>query len=194
MPATPVFRHAIRTSSFGPIAIVWREAGKGPKVQRIFLPTEGEPEEPASVFPGSRRGRHPRITELTDAILRFLDGSDVTFSLETIALDICSPFQRRVLRAEHRIPRGWVSTYGGIAAHLGIPFGGRAVGRALATNPFPIVIPCHRAVRSEGMLGGYQGGTAMKRVLLEFEGAAISEDGRICTPKLFYRSAQVSGS
>ena len=180
------FKHVIRTSSFGRIAIVWREAADGVRIQRIFPPSESSRGEPGFAFPKSRRGRHPLITELADAMVSFLDGSDVTFSLEMIALDTCSLFQRRVLRAEYRIPRGWVSTYGGIAAHLGVPAGGRAVGRALATNPFPIVIPCHRAVRSGGELGGYQGGIAMKRALLEYEGVEISDDGKILQPKLFY--------
>lgn len=184
----PGFKHVIRTSPFGAIGIVWHEAADYPRVQRIFLPTDNTLEELRSVFPESQRGRNPLITELADAMVSFLGGSDVAFSLGMIALDACSSFQRRVLGAEHRIPRGWVSTYGGIAAHLGVPAGARAVGRALATNPFPIIIPCHRAVRSGGELGGYQGGTAMKRALLEYEGIKISDDGRILRPKLFYPS------
>jgi methylated-DNA-[protein]-cysteine S-methyltransferase len=178
----------VRTSSFGKIAIVWRVLAARPEVLKIFLPTENTAEEVGTVFPKSRPGKHPRITELADTMLRFFDGSDVTFSLDIIALDACSQFQRRVLRAEYRIPRGWVSTYGGIAAHLGVPRGSRAVGRALATNPFPIIIPCHRAIRSGGELGGYQGGAAMKRTLLEHEGVEVSDDGRILNPRFFYRS------
>lgn len=185
-------KHEIRTSSFGTIAIVWRETAGEPRIQRIFLPTKSTERELWSVFPESRRGRDPLIRELADAIVSFLEGSAVTFSLDMIALDTCSLFQRRVLRAEYRIPRGWVSTYGGIAAHLGVPAGGRAVGRALATNPFPIIIPCHRAVRSGGELGGYQGGMAMKRALLEYEGVEISDDGRILRPMLFYSPPQAT--
>ncbi len=88
--------------------------------------------------------------------------------------------------AEYGIPRGSVSTYGRMAAHLGIPGGARAVGNALATNPFPIVIPCHRAIRSDGTLGGYQGGLAMKRILLEQEGVVIDDRGRVRSTKLYY--------
>jgi methylated-DNA-[protein]-cysteine S-methyltransferase len=60
------------------------------------------------------------------------------------------------------------------------------VGNALATNPFPIVIPCHRAIRSDGTLGGYQGGLAMKRALLEQEGVDLDERGKVLSPRLFY--------
>jgi methylated-DNA-[protein]-cysteine S-methyltransferase len=60
------------------------------------------------------------------------------------------------------------------------------VGNALARNPFPLIVPCHRAIRSDGRLGGYQGGPAMKRALLEFEGVAAAADGRVLSPRMFY--------
>jgi methylated-DNA-[protein]-cysteine S-methyltransferase len=90
------------------------------------------------------------------------------------------------LRAEHGIPRGSVSTYQLIAAHLGRPKGGRAVGNALANNPFPIIIPCHRAFRSDRSLGGYQGGLAMKRALLEKEGIGFDRTGRVQAMRWHY--------
>jgi methylated-DNA-[protein]-cysteine S-methyltransferase len=79
-----------------------------------------------------------------------------------------------------------VSTYQRIAQYLGNPRGARAVGTALATNPFPIIIPCHRAIRSDGTLGGYQGGLPMKRVLLEMEGIRVDERGRVAVDHFFY--------
>ena len=96
------------------------------------------------------------------------------------------PRIQRVLRAEHRIPRGWVSTYSRIAAYVGVPGSARAVGNALAQNPFPILIPCHRAIRADGSLGGYQGGTAMKRVLLEREGQTFSPTGEVLLQQVYY--------
>jgi methylated-DNA-[protein]-cysteine S-methyltransferase len=84
-----------------------------------------------------------------------------------------------VLLAEYRIPRGRVSTYGAVAKHIGVPRGARAVGNALARNPFPIVIPCHRAIRADGSLGGYRGGLVMKRALLELEGVRVTAEGQV---------------
>jgi methylated-DNA-[protein]-cysteine S-methyltransferase len=110
----------------------------------------------------------------------------VVFDLTNMAMDVCGEFQRKVLLAEYRIPRGWVSTYGRIAAHIGVQGGGRAAGRALATNPFPIVIPCHRAVQSDGSIGGYQGGSDMKRALLEMEGVMFSPKGGVIMEKVYY--------
>ncbi|MBC7317034.1 MAG: MGMT family protein, partial [Chloroflexi bacterium] len=108
----------------------------------------------------------------------------VAFPLDLVAWEGCSPFQKRVLLADYAIPRGQVSTYGLIAAHLGMPNAARAVGRALATNPFPILIPCHRAIRSDRTLGGYQAGLAMKRALLEMEGVRFAGE-RVVGP-LYY--------
>ncbi|HUT21711.1 MAG TPA: MGMT family protein, partial [Anaerolineae bacterium] len=62
----------------------------------------------------------------------------------------------------------------------------RAVGNALARNPFPLVIPCHRAIRAGGTLGGYQGGSGMKRALLEIEGVQFSGEGRVVAPRTYY--------
>ncbi|MBP7527171.1 MAG: MGMT family protein [Syntrophorhabdaceae bacterium] len=113
-------------------------------------------------------------------------GEDIRFPLDAIRLDLCPAFQQRVLHAEHAIPRGSVSTYGLIARRLNNPNGARAVGSALATNPFPIVIPCHRAIRSDGDLGGFQGGLAMKRALLEMEGVEFRDAHHVATRRFHY--------
>jgi methylated-DNA-[protein]-cysteine S-methyltransferase len=68
---------------------------------------------------------------------------------------------------------------------LGKPSGGCAVGQALANNPFPTIIPCHRAIHSDRALGGYQGGLAMKRALLEMEVISFDGTGRIATEDFF---------
>ncbi len=86
----------------------------------------------------------------------------------------------RVYRLTSQIPKGKVTTYGAIAKKLGKPRASRAVGRILGANPHPIVVPCHRVVRSDGGLGGYTSprGIEMKIELLTNEGVEI-EDGRI---------------
>ena len=137
-------------------------------------------------FPDAGLLSCPAIAELGRRIQRFLEGDAVGFELSLLALERCSEFQRRVLLAEHEIPRGWVSTYGRIARSLGVPRGARAVGRALSRNPFPIIIPCHRAIRSDGQLGGFQGGLKMKQALLELEGVEVAQTGRVLTDRFYY--------
>ena len=176
------------SSAFGTLGIVWQETDDGPKVQRVFLPNERTPMEKLvqATFVDASPRSCPAIAELGERIQRFLEGEAVDFELEMIALERCSEFQRRVLVAEYRIPRGWVSTYGRIARHLGIPGGARAVGGALSRNPFPIIIPCHRAIRANGELGGFQGGQSMKRALLELEGIEFSPSGKVLTNRIHY--------
>jgi methylated-DNA-[protein]-cysteine S-methyltransferase len=119
----------------------------------------------------------PRIVESPislDPVRRELDeyfaGRRREFDL---ALDwaLIAPFGRRVLRMTAAIPYGGHLSYGEIAAEAGSPRGARAAGNALGSNPIPIVIPCHRVLRSGGALGGYGGGLDRKRFLLELEGA-----------------------
>jgi len=181
-------RYIVGRTRFGPAVILWETRADGPMVRQILISRPGQSAEISlkELIPDSVPSSCGLIDDLAGRIAAFLDGADVRFALELVRLDLCPPFQQRVLLAEYGIPRGLVSTYGRIAAHLGTPGGARAVGNALATNPFPIVIPCHRAIRSNGTLGGYQGGLAMKRVLLEQEGMVIDERGRVRSPKLYY--------
>jgi len=175
-------------SRFGPFVLLWADAGNGPRVERVLLPLDGEPtEEMLHVQRTLGRTRScPAMRGLAQEITRALEGEKVTFSIEMLALERFSDFQQRVSRAEYAIPRGWVSTYGRIAEHLGVPGGARAVGRALATNPFPILIPCHRVVRSDGSIGGYGGGPAMKRALLALEGVEVSPEGKARPDRFYY--------
>jgi methylated-DNA-[protein]-cysteine S-methyltransferase len=83
------------------------------------------------------------------------------------------PFSRKVLARTARIPYGGVSTYMEVATGAGSPRAYRAAGNALANNPIPIVVPCHRVLATGGGLGGYGGGLDMKRWLLDLEGAEV---------------------
>jgi len=82
-------------------------------------------------------------------------------------------FHRAVLEALYRVPSGKLCTYGELAALVGNPKAARAIGRAMATNPFPIVYPCHRVIGANGKLTGFsaEDGVKMKEFLLRHEGA-----------------------
>ena len=92
-----------------------------------------------------------------------------------IDLSTLSQFQQRVLYAVMAIPRGEVRTYKGIAQEVGAPRACRAVGTALAKNPIPILIPCHRVVRADYSIGEYGcGGPAKKQEILQYEGIDVA--------------------
>jgi methylated-DNA-[protein]-cysteine S-methyltransferase len=80
-------------------------------------------------------------------------------------------FAGEVLRQTARIPFGGTSTYAEVAARAGSPRAVRAAGNALGANPIPVVVPCHRVLRTGGALGGYTGGVERKQFLLRLEGA-----------------------
>lgn len=130
----------------------------------------------------ARFGRRPdRNLTPAPALLRQIKVALTTGKEFTGPVDLSAvgPFERLVLDELKRIPRGQVRTYRDIAARVGHPTATRAVGNACAKNPIPLLIPCHRVVRSDGGLGGYslRGGAALKRKLLEREGAKIATIG-----------------
>jgi methylated-DNA-[protein]-cysteine S-methyltransferase len=175
-------------SPFGPVAMVWAERHGMAKVVRVVLSTPGAGGEECArtLFPNAHAGSCADIEDLALDVERLLAGDAVDIPLGVADLASCPPFQQAVLRAEHAIPRGSVSTYRLIAAHVGRPTAARAAGNALATNPFPLIVPCHRAIRSDGHLGGYQGGLAMKRALLELEGITVDDAQRVVSPSRHY--------
>ncbi len=177
-----------RQCRFGPVHLLWKLFRGHPKVFRIFLSRSGETlkDRDPGLFPPSAHASCSLIDSVFDGIESFLGGDDVSFSLDIVLLGLYPDFQQKVLRTEHGIPRGSVSTYKRIAARVGSRNGARAVGNALARNPFPIIVPCHRAIRSDGSLGGYQGGVDMKRTLLEMEGVDFDAGGRVKVAGFYY--------
>jgi O-6-methylguanine DNA methyltransferase len=112
------------------------------------------------------------VRPLAKQLVDYLDGRRKSFNVE-LDLSHVTPFRKRVLEECAAIPRGQVSTYAELARKAGRPNAYRAVGHTMATNPIPIVIPCHRVLGSDGGLHGFGGGLDMKRRLLALEGAAI---------------------
>ena len=178
----------ICSSHFGPIAILWSDFSGLPKIFRIVLskPNVSATQRLSECFPHAISETCSEIDAVADGIEGFLNGEDIQFSLKIVTMDLCSHFQQKVLHAEHEIPRGSVSTYHRIARHVGNPKGARAVGNALAHNLFPLIVPCHRAIRTDRSLGGYQGGFQMKRTLLEMEGIEFDGTARVVSNTFFY--------
>jgi methylated-DNA-[protein]-cysteine S-methyltransferase len=176
------------TSPFEAFTIVWKEDGSKSRIQRVFLCDNNQKSEDKALksYKNIKLGSHSQITSLGKKIQQFFKGVIVEFDLDWFDFKSCSEIQKKVLIAEYKIPRGWVSTYKRIALEIGIVNGARVVGNALAKNPFPIVIPCHRAIKSNGELGGYQGGVEMKQNLLEMEGLKFTSKGKVITNKVYY--------
>lgn len=116
------------------------------------------------------------VKDLVLKLKSYLNGEEVEFSLEHFDLDQLTDFERAVLTTEFNTEKGSVNTYKELANAAGHPKAQRAVGNTLRKNPFPIVIPCHRTIKSDRKLGGfngYQGGLDTKEILLTLEGVEI---------------------
>ena len=115
----------------------------------------------------------PRRTDpLRRQLEGFFEGRRTAFEFP-IDWRLVTGFNQGVLRATAAIPYGRVSSYGEVAAVAGSPRAARAAGNALAGNPIPIVVPCHRVIHADGGLGGYTGGLDRKRFLLALEGSVV---------------------
>ena len=112
----------------------------------------------------------PRLDGLKTKLQDYFNGQRVLFD-EPLDLSEATAFQRRVWSVVRDIPHGETRSYGQIARQAGSPGAARAVGRAMAANPVPILVPCHRVIGSDGNLRGFGGGLDLKRRLLEMEGA-----------------------
>lgn len=116
-----------------------------------------------------------QLQPFLDQIGAYLVGERIEFDFP-INWSVLTPFQERALRATWAVPYGHTVTYGAIARRLNQPGAARAVGRAEATNPMPLVIPCHRVLGADGSLHGYGAGEglATKAWLLKLEAETLA--------------------
>jgi O-6-methylguanine DNA methyltransferase len=113
-----------------------------------------------------------KFSSLKKDLKSYFSGKRVSFR-QALDLSGGTPFQKRVWKAMQKIPPGQTKSYGWLARQAGGKNKARAVGAACGANPIPIIVPCHRVVRSDGSLGGYGGGLGAKRKLLSLEKAGI---------------------
>lgn len=117
----------------------------------------------------------PLLERARDQLEEYFSGERTVFDLPLSPRG--TQFQRRVWEALAEVPWGTTTTYGALAARLGLrPGASRAVGAANGANPLPVVLPCHRVVGADGTLTGYAGGLPRKATLLRLEGVATEAD------------------
>ncbi|MGQ9465790.1 MAG: methylated-DNA--[protein]-cysteine S-methyltransferase [bacterium] len=156
-------------TGLGKIVVIWCYENHRIQIIKIILP-------PLSInsikrnYSGIRLKRNKAVDGILNNIKSHINGKKVKFNLKNLDPNRLSKFQKKVLMRTRMIPLGKTKSYGTIAKELGIPKGGaQAVGQALAKNPFPIIIPCHRVIKSDGTLGGFGGNISLKQKLLAIE-------------------------
>jgi methylated-DNA-[protein]-cysteine S-methyltransferase len=154
-------------SPFGPLMLAATREG----VVRLGFPDEedGFLDVLARQISGRvLRASRPSLTDARHQLDQYFDRGRTVFD---VALDwrLTRGFRREVLTVTAGIPYGETLSYAQVAAEAGSPRAWRAAGTALATNPLPILVPCHRVLRGTGKIGPYRGGTEVKRELLSLE-------------------------
>ena len=169
-----VLGFSVFETALGHVGLAWSERG----VLGVQLPEAGESATRARLarrFPGARETTPPpALAPAVAGIVALLRGERSDLCGVPLDLSRVEPFACRVYEVARTIAPGETLSYGEIARRLGEPDAARAVGEALARNPLPILVPCHRVLAAGGRLGGVsaRGGVATKRRLLALEGAA----------------------
>ncbi|AIE83551.1 methylated-DNA--[protein]-cysteine S-methyltransferase [Fimbriimonas ginsengisoli] len=155
------------STPIGELLLIANEAGE---LTHLYT---GQGSKWLSRHPGAERDPK-RLAPAKTQLSEYFEGKRRTFDLPLGAAG--SEFQHRVWEALMEIPFGETRSYGQLAAQLGVPNASRAVGRANATNPIGIIVPCHRVIGSNGTLTGYAGGLPTKEWLLRHEGVPVGKE------------------
>lgn len=166
--------YSIARTAIGPLVVVETHQG----VVRVGFPEE--PED--SLLAAAARELGPRIVrsdslthDTTEQLAAYLEGDLERIERPVDLSLVHGPFRRVVLDRLQEVPRGQVVTYGELARRAGKPRAARAAGTSCATNPIPIIVPCHRVVPGSGGVGNYGGGPDRKWFLLGLEGASVAK-------------------
>jgi methylated-DNA-[protein]-cysteine S-methyltransferase len=160
------YTYTALSTSLGWIGVLGSDSG----IRQLALPQPSASlaVERLKVPAGGAETQTSSFEELRLALEAYFAGEPTTFQ-QPLDLDGTAPFFQRAWEACRSIPRGETRTYAWLAREAGSPAAVRAAGQAMARNPVPIIIPCHRVVGSDGSLCGYGGGLALKRRLLDLE-------------------------
>ncbi|MCG3180546.1 MAG: Methylated-DNA--protein-cysteine methyltransferase [Phycisphaerae bacterium] len=171
--------YALVPTSRGVAAILFTDAG----VTHFVWPASSSAraaDRARALEPSAKPADPSRLpSRLAARVADYFAGREADFSRVPLDLADCPPFQARVLKALAKVGYGRTVTYGQLARRVGRPGGARAVGQAMARNPIPVIVPCHRVLRSDGGLGGFSAdeGVALKDRLLAMERAGANQAG-----------------
>ena len=169
--------YCIFETASGFCGIAWNDAG----ITRLQLPTRSAEAAERMLLrraPGAEPGAPtPEVIEAVAAVKRYFAGEETDFSGVRLDLGDQDAFFKRIYSAARQVGWGRTTTYGTLAKELGAgPEAARDVGEAMARNPVPLIIPCHRVLAAGGKVGGFSapGGSAAKRRMLELEGVRLA--------------------
>jgi methylated-DNA-[protein]-cysteine S-methyltransferase len=161
---TAGFRYAIFDTDMGWMGVLGSAAG----LRHVTLPQRSAEDAYQLLCVDDATDSTSPFEDLIRRFRVYFSGHEATFP-DRLDLAGTTDFQQRVWAMTRLIPYGTTRSYRWVAWQIGQPEAFRAVGQALAKNPLPVIIPCHRVVASHGQLGGFSGGVTMKQRLLSME-------------------------
>ena len=161
--------YLIFTTPLGHMAVIYRVTPFA--VIKILLPGQNKEDLVKAVKAFGRQGSgfHNNAFTVKESIINYFKGKPIKPPWVWLKIDSLTKLQQSVLASTADIPYGELRSYKDIAIAVGHPRAYRFVGTAIANNPFPILIPCHRVIRSDGSFGRFGGGSELKRKLIELE-------------------------
>jgi methylated-DNA-[protein]-cysteine S-methyltransferase len=173
-----VHHYSIFATASGHVAIAWNMTG----ISSLRLPASSAEAAERSLLrrlPGAVRAEPPaEVAEVIGATRRYFDGEETDFSEVRVDLGEQEPLFARIYAVVRKLGWGQTTTYGTVAKDLGLgPEVARDVGRAMAMNPLPLIIPCHRVLAAGGKVGGFSapGGADSKARMLAMEGFVMAQ-------------------
>ena len=163
-------------TAFGICGIAWSDRG----IVRLALPEASLADTETRLRRLAKTDAHMKppaaIATVIEAVRAYFAGAEVDFSKVRLDLSAEVEFERRVYAVLRTVGWGATTTYGELARTAGSPGASRAVGRALAKNPVPVIIPCHRVLAADGALGGFSahGGAGTKQRMLALERVTLA--------------------
>jgi methylated-DNA-[protein]-cysteine S-methyltransferase len=165
--------YIVFSTQAGRVGILGSEKG----LRRTTLPQESGPAVRGLLGDSLKEAREAPgyFTDLIERFRAYFSGCRTEFP-DNLDLADATPFQRAVWEAIRLIPYGETRSYAWAAKMAGWPGAARAAGQALARNPLPIIVPCHRVLAADGGIGGFSGGLKVKEYLLELEARGMTND------------------
>lgn len=178
---TQLYQKTLSNTPIGDIVIIW-SINDGFLIEEIILSDSKDTatKKAYEKYPNSLKNKKTpkKLRKIIKELDNYFNEKEAHFSVNYLNMEKLTPFQKTVLMAEFNTKKGTINTYSSLAKDIGNPKAYRAVGSALSRNPFPIIIPCHRTVKSDktlGGFGGFAGGLISKQILLELEGIEIKQ-------------------
>lgn len=161
------YRYTVFETKYGHAAVVYKEAPFF--LVKIILPRKDRDDVILEIDKEATHGKNEKTDIVIRAIIDYFEGKPTPSFWDIFDFGALTSLEIEVLNALSQIPFGELTTYKSLAENIGRPKAARFVGNVMAKNPFPILIPCHRVIKSDKSYGKFGGGVELKKAMIRLE-------------------------